>query len=114
MRFLVDEMFPSAAASHLRDAYGHDALHVGELGLTGASDAEVAAGDRSERRALVTENIADFADEQDLVLVCVLKRNLPAGAGQARVLATLLDRWATGNPRPYLGQHWPGCLVANS
>lgn len=108
MRFLLDEMFPSAAARHLRDSYEHDALHVGELGLTSAADAAVAAVTRSQQRALVTENVADFAAEHDLVLVCVLKRNLPAGAGQARALVALLDRWATDNPRPYLGQHWPG------
>ncbi len=108
MRFLLDEMFPTAAARHLRDTYGRDALHVGELGLTGAADAELAAIARSEQRALVTENVADFAGDPDLVLVCVLKRNLPAGAGQASALAALLDRWATDNPRPYLGQHWPG------
>lgn len=84
MRFLLDEMFPSAAARHLRDTYGHDALHVGELGLTGA-DAEVAAVARSEQRVLATENVADFASEQDLVLVCVLKRLWqPEGARLAR------------------------------
>ncbi len=108
MKFLLDEMFPSAAAQHLRDEFGHQALHVSELGLMGAADAEVAALARTERRALVTENIADFAAEQDLVLVCVLKRNLPAGGRQARALAALLNRWAADNPRPYLGQHWPG------
>lgn len=107
MRFLLDEMFPSGAAQHLRDEFGHDAVHVNEVGLAGIADSEVVAAARAEQRTVVTENVADFTEEQDLVLVCVLKRNLPSGGGQAHSLAVLLDRWATENPRPYLGQHWP-------
>jgi hypothetical protein len=30
--FLVEEMFPLAAAAMLRDTYGHDAVHVAEVG----------------------------------------------------------------------------------
>ena len=107
MRFLLDEMFPPAAAAELRDAFDHDAMHVGEMGLSGADDAAVAMFARSEDRAVVTENIGDFAVEPDLVLVCVLKRSLPSGGAQARALAELLDRWAIDNPDPYVGQHWP-------
>lgn len=107
MRFLLDEMFPALAAKHLRDGFGHDAVHVTGLGLDGAADPEVAAVARAEQRALVTENVVDSAFEIDVVLVCVLKRNLPAGGGQAHGLAELLDRWAVENPRPYIGQHWP-------
>lgn len=100
-------MYSSATARHLRDGFGHDAIHVGEVGLRGETDAKIAAFARAEQRAVVTENVADFAAEHDLVLLCVLKRNLPAGGGQARALAELLDRWSTANPSPYLGQHWP-------
>lgn len=107
MRFLLDEMFPAQAAAHLRDDHGHDALHVGEVGLQGAADTEVAAFARHQERAMVTENVADFTLEDDLVLVCVLKRNLLAGGAQAHGLAVVLDRWALATPRPYLGQHWP-------
>jgi hypothetical protein len=56
---------------------------------------------------VVTENVADFAVESDVVMVCILKRNLPTGGAQAHALAAVLDRWATDNPRPYIGQHWP-------
>lgn len=56
---------------------------------------------------MVTENVADHAFEPDLVLVCVLKRNLPAGGAQANALAKLLDAWSRANPTPYVGQHWP-------
>ena len=41
--FLIDEMFPIAAAALLRDTHGHDAVHVAEIGLRAAEDAHVAA-----------------------------------------------------------------------
>lgn len=56
------------------------------------------------QRALDTENVADFAAEQDVVLVCVLKRNLPAGVCPTHALATVVDRWASDNPRPVLAK----------
>jgi hypothetical protein len=67
----------------------------------------VAAAGRAEGRAVVTENVADFAAERDVVLVFVLKKNLPAGGAQAAVLAKILDHWAQDYPDPYLGPHWP-------
>jgi hypothetical protein len=70
-------------------------------------DAQVAATARAEGRAVVTENVADFAAERDVVLVFVLKRNLPGGGGQAAALARILDRWTQDFPEPYLGRHWP-------
>jgi hypothetical protein len=105
--FLIDEMFPVAAAELLRDTYGHDAVHVTEVGLRAVDDAQVAATARAEGRAVVTENVADFAAERDVALVFVLKRNLPSGGGQAAALAKVLDRWAQEFPEPYLGHHWP-------
>lgn len=105
--FLIDEMFPTATAAMLRETYGHDAVHVAEIGLRAAEDAQVAATARAESRAVVTENVADFAAERDVVLIFVLKRNLPAGGGQAAALAKILDRWAQDHPEPYLGHHWP-------
>jgi hypothetical protein len=105
--FLVDEMFPASAAVLLRDIYGYNAVHVAEIGLRGADDAQVAAVARAEGRAVVTENVADLAAERDVVLVFVLKKNLPAGGGQAAALAKVLDHWAQDHPDPYLGPHWP-------
>jgi hypothetical protein len=105
--FLVDEMFPSAAAALLREKYGHDAVHVAEAGLRGAEDAQVAAAARAESRAVVTENVADFAAERDVVLLFVLKKNLPAGGAQAAALAAVLDHRADEHPDPYRGPHWP-------
>jgi len=40
-RFLIDENLTPLLARHLRTAHGFDALHVQELGLRGASDAEI-------------------------------------------------------------------------
>jgi Domain of unknown function (DUF5615) len=105
--FLIDEMFPAATAEILRDTHGQDAVHVREVGLSAADDAQVAATARADGRAIVTENVADFAAERNLALVFVLKKNLPAGGGQAAALAKLLDRWAHDFPDPYLGHHWP-------
>ena len=105
--FLIDEMFPMAAAELLRTTYGHDAVHVAEAGLRAAADAQVAAAGRAEGRAVVTGNAADFAAERNVVPVFVLKKNLPAGGGQAAALARILDRWARDYPDPYLGPHWP-------
>jgi predicted nuclease of predicted toxin-antitoxin system len=81
--FLIDEMVPAAVALLLRETYGHDAVHVTEIGLRAAEDAQVAAAARAQGRAVVTGNAADFAAERDVVLVFVLKKNLPAGGGQA-------------------------------
>jgi hypothetical protein len=105
--FIVDEMFPTATAVLLRDTNGHDAVHVVEVGLRAADDAQVAATARAEGRAVVTENVADFVAERDVVLVFVLKKSLPTGGGQAAALAKVLDRWAEDHPDPYLGPHWP-------
>ncbi|HVA60201.1 MAG TPA: DUF5615 family PIN-like protein [Mycobacteriales bacterium] len=105
--FLIDEMFPRATAGLLRDTYGHDAVHVVEAGLRAADDAHVAIAARADGRVIVTENVTDFSAERGLVLVFVLKKNLPAGGGQAAALAMLLDRWTHDHPDPYLGPHWP-------
>ena len=105
--FFIDEMFPSATAEILRKIHGHDAVHVTEIGLRATEDAQLAAIARAQERAIVTENVADFAGERDVVLVFVLKKHLPAGGKQASALAEALDVWAHAYPDPYLGQHWP-------
>lgn len=105
--FLIDEMFPLAVTRLLRDKYRRDAVHVGEIGLLATEDARIATAARAQGRAVVTENVADFAAERDVILVFVLKKNLPAGGAQAEALAKALDGWALANPDPYLGTHWP-------
>lgn len=104
MRFLLDQMFPPATCREL-DRRGHHAVHVRDRGVDARPDPEVAALAAAEERALVTENVCDFAREHGVV-VCVLKSRLPA-AGMPVRLAALLDRWADANPDPYVGLHWP-------
>jgi predicted nuclease of predicted toxin-antitoxin system len=74
VKLLLDEMFPSGAARQLQESFGHDAVHVDDLGLRGADDQQVVEVVRLEGRTVVTENVADHAAERDLVLVCLLKR----------------------------------------
>lgn len=107
MKVLLDEMFPPSAADLLRDEHGHEAVHVGEVGLRGAPDTDVAQFARAHGCAVVTENVADYTDERDIVLVFVLKRNLRPGGPQADDLAALLASWVDANPDPYIGPHWP-------
>ncbi len=104
--FLLDEMFPIVAVVMLRD-YGHDALHVAEIGLRATADAQVTAAARANGRALVTENVTDYGAERDIAFLFVLKKSLPAGGGQTAALAKVLDRWVQGHPDRYLGAHWP-------
>ena len=59
-RFLIDENLSPLLARHLRTAHGVDALHVQELGLRGASDADILARAIADDRIIVTSNAEDF------------------------------------------------------
>jgi hypothetical protein len=78
------------------------AFQVAQQYVDAAQTGQVAAGLAEAYRR---------ADEQVLskirLLVFVLKKNLPAGGGQAVALARILDRWDRDHPDPYLGHHWP-------
>ena len=58
MRFLVDNALSPRLAKGLRDA-GHDAVHVRDLGLAGATDDELFRLAASEKRVLLSED-TDF------------------------------------------------------
>jgi Domain of unknown function (DUF5615) len=61
VRLLLDEMYPPSIAQGLRDR-GHDAVAVVERPeLRQLADDAVFAAAQRERRAVVTENVADFA-----------------------------------------------------
>ena len=60
MNLLLDETYPPSLARALRRA-GVDAVRASELGLAGRSDYDVFAASITERRILLTENVADFA-----------------------------------------------------
>ena len=58
MKLLLDQGLPLSAAALLRDA-GIDTIHVGEMGMSQAEDAEIIQKARVEERVVVTLD-ADF------------------------------------------------------
>ena len=60
LRFLFDEHVNKPACDTLR-ARGVDVTHVLDIGLAGASDADVLARAAAEGRIIVTRNYRDFA-----------------------------------------------------
>ncbi len=65
MRLLLDEMYPHAIAEQLR-RLGHDVDAIPERAeLRMLSDIAVFATAQQERRAVLTENIADFSKIAD-------------------------------------------------
>lgn len=58
MKLLLDQGLPRAAAALLRDV-GIDAIHLGEIGLSEAEDAEIIQRAREEEQVVVTLD-ADF------------------------------------------------------
>jgi predicted nuclease of predicted toxin-antitoxin system len=55
MRFLTDAQVPPALCGWLEER-GHEAVHVSEVGLIGASDAEIAARVEADGAILVTKD----------------------------------------------------------
>lgn len=118
MRLLLDEMYPPSIAEGLR-ARGHDAIAVVERSeLRALSDADVFATAQREGRAVVTENVRDYAplaNENDVRgwphhgLVLVHPATYPRG--QARTIGamvTALDGLAAELPsdRPTSVRRW--------
>jgi len=64
MRFLVDAQLPPAVARWLA-ANGHEAAHVGDLGMQAASDAAIWDHARATSSAIVTKD-EDFAQRKVL------------------------------------------------
>lgn len=58
MKLLLDQGLPLSAAALLRDA-GIDTIHVGEIGMSEAEDAEIIQRARVEKRVVATLD-ADF------------------------------------------------------
>ena len=85
MKLLLDEMYSPGLAEALRTA-GLDARTVGELRLAGASDPEVFAAALAEGRALLTENVADFAR--------IAAEHVSAGRHHPGVLIALSSRFS--------------------
>lgn len=65
MRLLLDEMYPPSIAEQLR-LRGHDAAATtARAELRALSDPDLFAAAQHERRAVATENVADFAQIAD-------------------------------------------------
>ena len=108
-------MLPPATAGEL-NALGHDAVGVAAVELAGADDESVYAEALKQNRVVVTENFSDFTaiaaqrlanDDPRVPVVLVRKADHPSGGGLAHHLAHHLHQWATQNPTPYSGPHWP-------
>lgn len=114
MRFLLDEMCGERVAELLRE-HNHDAVHVRDIGLGGAPDADVLARAADEGRTLVTENAADFLPLLDQrqsagmpmtpVLVALTAGRGATGALHAR-LADAIGKWVADKSDPYAHAHW--------
>lgn len=60
MRLLLDEQYSAEIAAQLR-SHGYDVASVQDLGLVGVSDTALLEAAAAEQRALVTNNVRDFA-----------------------------------------------------
>ena len=100
VKFLLDEMHAPSAAALLRDL-GHDAVAVKERAdLIGFPDEDLLRSATAEGRAVVTENVKDFAvlhrritaeGRRHMGLVFTHPRRFPrAGRNHVRVLAEAL------------------------
>lgn len=94
MRFLVDESLSAGVAQRLSTA-GHDAVHVGDLGLLGALDRAVMGAAREADRVLVSAD-TDFGELLALGAdpgpsVVLLRRSPHAADDQVRLLLDALD-----------------------
>jgi predicted nuclease of predicted toxin-antitoxin system len=113
VRFLIDEMLPPRLAAALA-ALGHDAVHVRDVGLGNADDADILGAAIRDSRVMVTENIADFMRLTDGIAnagdpataVVMVRRGRQPGGVLADRLARALDAWARMTPTPWHGPHW--------
>lgn len=118
MRILLDEMYSASIAAGLRER-GHDAVAVVErLELRNIPDTELFAAAQSERRTVVTENLADFieiANDHDVRgtahqgVVLVHPRRYPRNVARTvGAIVTALDALALQHrgDQPTSLRHW--------
>jgi hypothetical protein len=109
LKLLLDEMYPARMAEGLR-ARGHDAVAVVERPeLRSLPDPGVFAAAQAERRAVVTENVADYVPiangldargEAQHGLVLVHPARYPRGRSRTiGAMVTALDELARRFPR---------------
>lgn len=107
MRLLLDEHFSRHIAEQLRTR-GHDAVAVGERAdLAGLPDDELLAAAQQERRAIVTENWADFARLLDRAaadgahhygVVFTSRRRLPRSRATIGLITDALAAFLAAHP----------------
>lgn len=93
MRFLVDENLSPYVCEHL-NAVGHDATHVRDEGMQGATDPQVLTEAAADQRGLLTADCGDFGRElahtQATAPSVILLRQLPDIVRAAEVAALIL------------------------
>lgn len=99
MRFKLDENLPDEAAELLR-AVGHDAVTVGDQGMSGTDDSDVASVVRREHRALLTLDL-DFSDirtypPSDYAGIVVLRLKRQDKVAVLQLVERLIPLLATG------------------
>ncbi len=107
MRLLLDEHFSPEIARQLRER-GHDAVAVREQsGVRGLSDRDVLAFATMQRRAVVTENVADFIElhrgaritgTSHFGLIFTSPRQFPRTRRAIGRLVRALDAWLSVHP----------------
>jgi predicted nuclease of predicted toxin-antitoxin system len=106
MKFKVDESLPTEAAELLRQ-FGHETQTVGDEGLAGHPDPEIAEACRVEERILITLDL-DFADirayppEQHSGII-VLRAALQSKPRVLRLLGSVIPFLARESP---IGALW--------
>jgi predicted nuclease of predicted toxin-antitoxin system len=95
VRLLIDEMYPPVIAERLREV-GHDAVCVVERSeLVGQDDREVWRFAATQRRAIVTENAADF--------LAISKEASSSGHASPSLVITS-NRSFPRHPRSFIGR----------
>jgi hypothetical protein len=106
VRLLTDEHYATEIAIQLRAA-GHDARAVLELGVTGTADEALLAFAAGQGRALLTNNVRDFAhiavlwsgsgrDHHGLLFTS--DQSLPRGRGTIGLYLEILGAMFEANP----------------
>lgn len=107
MKLLLDELYSPTIAEELRKT-GHDVVSVQESDdLRGLDDRELWVRASAEGRALVTENVADFAPlvreaaaqgDRHLGVVFTSPRSMPRGVGTIGLYVDVLDAFLREHP----------------
>jgi predicted nuclease of predicted toxin-antitoxin system len=106
LRLLTDEHYATDIAIALRAA-GHDAAAVLELGMTGTADEPLLTFAAGQRRALLTNNVHDFAaiavlwargGQEHFGLLFTSDESLPRGRGTIGLYVEVLGALLSAHP----------------